>query len=221
MRPDLFWDEIRPLFGDRLTQSQVDGINRLINTWYAYRWRHGVIQELSYILATSYHETNRAMLPNEENLYYTTASRLAQVFPSYFRTVSQATPYLRNPKALANYVYGERHGNRQGTDDGWDFRGRGDVHLTFYDNYKKAGDYLGLDLVGSPDLAKEPNASAQILIMGMVDGWFTGRNLISYINVHSTDYLNARRVVIGTFSAKEVADAAVVFESALRLPIGD
>src|SRR6266516_4516276 len=59
-----------------------------------------------------------------ENLNYT-ASRMTQVWPSRFPTVSSAVPYANNPKALANKVYNGRMGNRAGSDDGWNFRGRG------------------------------------------------------------------------------------------------
>ncbi|HSH18312.1 MAG TPA: glycoside hydrolase family 19 protein [Candidatus Saccharimonadales bacterium] len=43
------------------------------------------------------------------------------------------------------------------------YYGRGYVQLTWFDNYKKAGKALGLDLVNNPDLAMEPRNAARIM----------------------------------------------------------
>lgn len=59
-----FFNAIRPTFGS-LAQSQVDGLNRLIEAFLLYAFildrRH-----LAYILATSFHETGRRMQPVRE-----------------------------------------------------------------------------------------------------------------------------------------------------------
>jgi putative chitinase len=75
----------------------------------------------------------------EESLTYTTAKRLCAVWPKRFPTAASATPFLRNPKALAEKVYGGRMGNRPGTADAWDFRGGGLIMLTGRDNYEEQG----------------------------------------------------------------------------------
>lgn len=89
----------------------------------------------------------------EENLNYS-AKRIAQVWPRHF-TLRQATEYARNPKKLANEVYGGRMGNtRKG--DGWRYRGAGYIHLTGRANFDAASDALGHDYTSRPKLARDP-----------------------------------------------------------------
>lgn len=203
-----FFNSVRDsLFSGSLRQSQVDGLNDILKASEDKPIRHR-----AYILATGYHETGLAMSPNVESLNYTTASRIRAVWPARFASVAEAQPYVRNPKALANKVYNGRMGNRSGTDDGWNYRGRGQVHITGRDNYLKAGSAIGVDLVGSPDLALRRDVSARVLVEGMSQGWFTGKGLTDY-----QSYVDMRRVVNGTDQAEKIAGYAVKFEAALKL----
>ena len=102
-----------------------------------------------------------------ENMNYS-AKRLAEVWPKRFRgddgkPNNLALKIANNPEAIANVVYANRMGNGPAeTGDGWRFRGRGYIHLTGKDNYKRYGEYLGLDLVNNPELAEQEDNAAEI-----------------------------------------------------------
>ena len=91
-----------------------------------------------------------------ENLNYT-ASRMMQVWPSRFHSTAEASPYAGNPRALANKVYNGRMGNASGSDDGWNFRGRGASQTTGREGYARLAMATGLDLLNHPDLVNDPD----------------------------------------------------------------
>ena len=102
-----------------------------------------------------------------ENMNYS-AKRLAEVWPKRFRGEdgkpnALAFKIANKPEMIANTVYANRMGNGSAeTDDGWRFRGRGYIPLTGKDNYKRYGEYLGLDLVNNPELAEKEDIAAEI-----------------------------------------------------------
>ena len=102
-----------------------------------------------------------------ENMNYS-AKRLAEIWPKRFRGEdgkpnALALKIANNPEAIANSVYANRMGNGPAeTGDGWRFRGRGYIPLTGKDNYKRYGEYLGLDLVNNPELAEKEDIAAEI-----------------------------------------------------------
>jgi putative chitinase len=100
--------------------------------------------------------------------------------------------------------------------------GRGFIQLTWDYNYKKAGEKIGVDLMKNPDLAMEPKNSAKIAVLGMKEGWFTGKDLDDYIDSipESTkedflEFYNARRVVNGMDKANNIAVLAERYEAEL------
>ncbi|EEA01120.1 glycoside hydrolase family 19 [Burkholderia sp. H160] len=69
---------------------------------------------------------------------------------------------------IANLVYGGRYGNGPtATDDGWNYRGSGLIQLTFKENFARAGEAIGVDLVGNPDLVRNDAATA-----ALVSAWY-------------------------------------------------
>jgi predicted chitinase len=89
----------------------------------------------------------------EENLYYTSTKRLRQVWPSRFKSDAAAAPYVRNPSALANLVYGGRLGN-VGLNDGWNYRGSGDLQTTGLENFREVQQRGGVACVNNPELLR-------------------------------------------------------------------
>jgi putative chitinase len=75
------------------------------------------------------------------------------------------------------------------------YYGRGFVQITWKGNYAKMSKIVGIDLVQNPDRALEPNVAAKIMVVGMMEGLFTGKRLGNYINTERADYYNARRTV--------------------------
>ena len=70
------------------------------------------------------------------------------------------------------------------------FYGRGFVQLTWRGNYLDAGEGLGVDLVGNPDLALEPVIAARVLAY-----FFKSRNIQTPAN--AGDWKKVRRLVNG------------------------
>lgn len=94
--------------------------------------------------------------------------------------------------------------------------GRGYVQLTWEANYKKADDALKLNgqLLKNPDTVMQMEISAQILVWGCMQGWFTGRKISDYISTQHCDYHQARRVVNGMDRADLIAQYAQHWEHA-------
>lgn len=82
------------------------------------------------------------------------------------------------------------------------YYGRGYVQLTHEDNYKKAGDDIGVNLVGTPDLAMDPSHAAHIMFTGMTEGWFRAdshgqHTLTRYFSDDVDDPVGARNIING------------------------
>ena len=92
----------------------------------------------------------------------------------------ELTKLKADPVAFFDYVYGyksaqgRKYGNTE-PGDGYKYRGRGFIGITFKTNYKKYGDLLGIDLVGNPDLANDPKIASKIAVMMMKDGMIAHR----------------------------------------------
>lgn len=103
------------------------------------------------------HESDGGVITHE-SLNYSHAARIAAVWPSRF-SVESAQEYVHDEHKLANRVYNGRMGNRSGTDDGFNYRGRGLLQITGREAYAKATDALGVDFINEPDKAISPEYS--------------------------------------------------------------
>lgn len=88
------------------------------------------IREKAHFLAQLSHETG-SLSRLSEDLFYTKPERLCAVWPSRFKTIESALPYICAPEKLANFVYAGRMGNGMPeSGDGWRHRGAGGFQLT-------------------------------------------------------------------------------------------
>lgn len=147
----------------------------------------------AYMLATSYHETAMTMQPIEE--YGRGRGK------RYGRKIM----YSGYPYELPDKLY----------------YGRGDVQLTWYENYKKMGKLLGLPLLEQPELALRPDISTKIMIEGMTKGAsnrgdYTGLSLEDYFNANRDDPVGARRIINGLDKASQIAKYHDKFLTAIK-----
>ena len=125
-----------------------------VKEWMDERGQFDTPERLAHLLGQCAHEST-GFTRKVENLNYTSAERIRTVFGKRrFPSLADAQEYVRQPRLLANKVYGGRMGNT-GPDDGWRFKGRGWIQLTGRDNYRRFGPPLGMDLERNPELAAE------------------------------------------------------------------
>ena len=193
-----FFDELRKsLFKKGFTQSQVDGIQ---NKWASFQEIALNIQEAAYLFATSYHETGVFVRQDGKKVFVRTMNPVEEMLKGQGRRYGKHIKMSGAPYPSTMPIY----------------YGRGDIQLTWYENYEVMGKLLGIDLLNRPDLALVPRISAKILAIGTKKGVF-GRKLGSFISLDTglVDYFNARRCVNVLDKAEEIANFASLFEEAL------
>ncbi|MDR6660018.1 putative chitinase [Tardiphaga robiniae] len=137
--------------------SRVPGLlSGMVQSSEAVFARYGIATPLlaAHVMAQISHECG-AGRDVVENMNYS-AGRMMQVWPSRFPTMASARPYAGNPRALANKVYNGRMGNAVGSDDGWNFRGRGGSQTTGREGYERVRKATGIDVVKHPDYLIDP-----------------------------------------------------------------
>jgi len=97
----------------------------------------------------------------EENLNYSWAG-LRKTWPGKFTTDAIAEPYHRQPERIANVVYAGRYGNGdEASGDGWKYRGRGLIQLTFHDNYAAYSKAITEpSIISAPEQVAQPRHAA-------------------------------------------------------------
>lgn len=148
---------------------------------------HGIntIPRLADFLAQCANETGGFRVW-EENLNYSAAGIL-RTWPTRVKTMEAAVKLAHNPEALANHVYARpKEGNTQ-PGDGWKYRGRGAIQLTFRNNYRAAGERLGLPFEEKPEIVAEP----EYAILTALD-FYKQNGVLDAID--DDDLLGARRI---------------------------
>lgn len=178
-----FFDHAKTnLFDGKMTQSQVNGLTAILDEWEAH-YSHEDDRWLAYMLATAHHETDRKMQPIEE----------------YGK--GKGLPYGKRVK-----INGKPYNDTTAI-----FYGRGLPQLTWYDNYQKAGNKLGIDLLQRPELALNLKYAVQIMFLGMIEGWFTTRKLSQYFSGKTELWVKARAIINGSDKAALVASYAIKY----------
>jgi putative chitinase len=180
-------------FPGKMKQTQVDGINVILDAWEKSGQKD--LRHLAYILATPAIETGMRYEPIIE-----------AGGESYFRRLYDVQG--QNPARARSM------GNTQ-PGDGARYRGRGFVQITWKKNYARYRDQVqklfGVDILANPDKAMIPEVAAYIMVDGMTKGVFTGKKLADYFNAKTTDWRNARRIVNGLDKADQIASIAKEF----------
>ena len=132
---------------------------------------------------------------------------------------SLATAYWetdRTMQPIAEYGLGANHpyGKPAGPNNQI-YYGRGYVQLTWLANYQRARDMLKLDFVANPGLALDPLNAAHIMILGMLQGWFTGRKLSDFFIGTRSDWVDARTIINGHDHDSLIAAYALHFYHAI------
>lgn len=132
-----------------------------------------------------------------ESLNYSVAGLLdtfpSRVTPAQARLIGRSDTQAADQKQIGVLVYGSRLGNRAGTDDGYNFRGRGLIQITGRSNYKQCGEALGIDLENQPEkLAEEKYAALSA-------AWFwQSRNLNQWAD--ADDVRQVTRIINGSYN---------------------
>lgn len=130
----------------KVPENVYNGLNK------AFLTRYGINSslKLAHFLAQCSKES-AAFTDTEENLNHS-AANLLKYWPNRF-TAAEAKVYAGKPEKIANRAYGGRYGNGdEASGDGWKYRGRGYIQITFKANYSSYKDASGHDVLKDPDL---------------------------------------------------------------------
>jgi len=158
------------VFGTSISQQQVEGIEGILDAFATHG--DGRAKTLAYALATAKHETGSRMVPVREG---------------FAKDDAQAR------RIVAKRAYGKPAGKY-----GHTYYGRGQVQLTWLENYNRSSTDAGYDLVAYPDKMLDPVISARVLIKGLLDGRWNGKGkgIAFYLPTSGPDDLmGARRTV--------------------------
>lgn len=212
-----FFSKVRAnIFNGRLTQSQVNGLNAILDA--SDKLGVNDLRMRAYAMATPVIETGGTYDPVTESLNYSVDALMSKfsnrISAADAKKYGRSSSQTANQEMIGNIIYGGEWGKRNlgniNPGDGFKYRGRGLVQLTGRRLYGIFG-YLD-----NPQDAAHVQDSALVMVKGMRDGTFTGKKFSDYFNSSAEDWFNARRMVNGTDRASDIAKFAVQFHDALR-----
>lgn len=189
------------MLGPTISQDEFEGCDRIIRACGLAGWG---MSWTAYALATTYHEVNGTMQPIREMggpAYFTRMYDIRGDRPAKARELGNLTP-----------------------GDGARYFGRGYVQLTGRTNYDRATKKLRemgftVDLIANPDQALEPDIAAAILVAGMREGWFTGRDIDDDLPAKGQatreQFIASRDIINGKDRQDLIAGYAMTFQQAL------
>lgn len=104
-------------------------------------------------------------IPKYEQGYSgTSVARIRKIFPTTFKNFTDKfiMDLRQDDVRFFNFLYGGRFGNSPL--EGYRYRGAGLNQLTFKNNYKRAGELIGVDLVSDPDKVNEIENAAAVVV---------------------------------------------------------
>ncbi len=154
-------EHLQELGGGKQNVQKLHDIVECINT-YSLRFGVNTNLRMAHFIGQLSVETSN-FKKTEETFNYS-SKRLMEVFPRYFKSIASTLPYLGNPEAIANLVYGSRPNfDNDAPGDGFRFRGRGFIQVTGKYNYKKFTQWYNeqglsgakINFVKTPELVKD------------------------------------------------------------------
>ncbi|TCW85566.1 hypothetical protein C5O80_10315 [Burkholderia sp. SRS-46] len=166
------------------------------------------IPYIAYMLGTARLETKKYNKDVKKFIYFEPVTEGGSMgyFNKYDPVLADTEKHRQRAKDYGNTEQG----------DGFTYRGRGYVQVTWKNKYREIGELIGIDLVSEPDRMLEPEIAAWATVYGMERGIFTGKKLSDYVNADEQDYVNARRIINGIDQAEVIASFAIRFKSILE-----
>jgi putative chitinase len=199
-----FYDWLRGngMLGPRISAEEYEGCDCILR---AAADREHPLAWVSYELATGFWETNRTMQPVREAYWLSPSARSAYLRRMY--DITGQRPH--KARELGNLTPG----------DGEKYAGAGYPQTTGLSNFRKAQEQLGIPFVAQPSLMLIPDHAAKVMVVGMEEGWFTGRKLADTLprigRASFEQYKRSRPIINGTDKDDEIAAFADQWEDAL------
>lgn len=203
----LDFDKLQRGLGVKLNSSQKLNITDMLEAFNTFDYKSRAITDkawlgyVAYMFATAWHETGSTMLPIEEwgkgrNKTYGTWYVNSKGIAYSFKDSTKTQAYLKSDYPFLYY-------------------GRGYVQLTWFTNYERATKELGVNLLKDPTIALNKAVATKVMILGMIEGWFTTHKLSRYITDKTRDFSTARKIINGMDKASLIEGYAKAFYSAL------